>query len=337
MHSHLRNLLWIVLLPLSWLWAGVAWVRRRHFVGTRQYRSTVKVLSIGNVHSGGSGKTPLVLECIRHFKAHRPAVLSRGYGGTESKKGAKLDRTAATQGPILFGDEPWMLAQQADVPIYVDRNRARALKKIEADGESKLVVLDDGFQHVRVARDVDLVLINVERDPLESFCLPLGDLREPMQSLRAATAVVFIASGTDNVERWQSLIKHHFPDTPVFTALRRPAGIFDGTEKVELPASTRVMAFSGIAQPRRFQSDLAGFCDVSGFAAFPDHHIYSYNDTEILIDRKHELNADALVTTDKDWYKVIGYFKRRGEAVYSLRIGYDIPSNFWYFLEQRLG
>ena len=157
---HLLNFFWVVLFPLSYLWAAITYLRRRFHGRDKKYRSRLTIVCVGNVHSGGSGKTPLVLELVDHFASRAPVVLSRGYKGTASAAGARVDLASPT-GPAVYGDEPWMLARRTGRPVYVGRDRVAQVKEIETQGESPLVVLDDGFQHLALQRKIDIVALSV--------------------------------------------------------------------------------------------------------------------------------------------------------------------------------
>ncbi|MCB0406013.1 MAG: tetraacyldisaccharide 4'-kinase, partial [Bdellovibrionales bacterium] len=142
MASHiplLRRLFWVLWLPLSLVWAFVARLRRRH-APAGAYRSSLRVLCVGNLHSGGSGKTPVVRAICEGLKGIRPAVLARGYRARLSRSGALVDKLVG--GPAEFGDEPWMLAQVLDCPVYIGADRVAMAKKIEQDGLCDLIVMD---------------------------------------------------------------------------------------------------------------------------------------------------------------------------------------------------
>jgi tetraacyldisaccharide 4'-kinase len=328
-----RELFWALLLPVSLLWAAVTWARRRWYPKKLRYRSQLPVLCVGNLHTGGSGKTPLVAEIADHFRARNPVILSRGYRSASSDAGAWLDASEA-RGPERYGDEPWMLAKRLSLPVYVGCNRTKALEAIEALSGNGLVVMDDGFQHLKVERDIDLVAIQAARHPLDSFCLPLGDLREPYSSLRAASAIVLVGRESD-MEPWKALIGQVAPELPVFSAIRRVEGLWNGAA-FHAPSEGRLAGFCGIAYPKAFEQELLAFPESRLVRAFSDHHAFTSSDVDGLLEHKREMGAGALVTTEKDWYKAAPLFEARGEKLLALRIRYELSSEFWRFLEQRL-
>ncbi|MEZ4750744.1 MAG: tetraacyldisaccharide 4'-kinase [Bdellovibrionota bacterium] len=187
-------------LPLSLSWAVVTCLRRR-FLSTRGYRSSLRVLCIGNLHSGGSGKTPVVRAICEGLKSKRPAVMSRGYRARLSKEGALVDR--AHGGPDAFGDEPWMLAQVLECPVYIGADRGRLAKRIENEGLSDLIIMDDGFQNFTLIKDKSMLVFNAEKDLDSLYCPPLGELREPLGAVNAADALIVAYERASDLEKWR--------------------------------------------------------------------------------------------------------------------------------------
>ena len=158
MQSLPTKIFWVFGLPLSCAWALLMRARRSYYVSSRQYRSTLKIICVGNLHSGGSGKTPLVEAISKRFQLRSPVILSRGYLGTLSSEGAEIDRLMPN-GSLLYGDEPWMLSQQQAGPVFISKKRVAGVKRIEKQYPNSLVILDDGFQHLALGRDVDIICI----------------------------------------------------------------------------------------------------------------------------------------------------------------------------------
>ncbi len=246
------------------------------------------VLSIGSLSAGGAGKTPLAIALAQALAARglRVDVLSRGYG-RKSRATARVDPNGAAAG---FGDEPLLIAREAGVPVYVAARRYQAGLMAEAaepaSAESAVHLLDDGFQHRRLARDVDILLLS--RGDLDDHLLPAGNLREPLRSVRRAGVIAIPADDRDleaEVRRlgWQGQLWR----------LRR-------TMQVP-PISGPVAAFCGIARPNQFFSGLesAGL-HVASRIAFPDHHRYDAHDLACLLAAAHSVRATALLTTEKD-------------------------------------
>ncbi|MBI4404701.1 MAG: tetraacyldisaccharide 4'-kinase [Deltaproteobacteria bacterium] len=331
----LYDYLWIILLPLSIVWAGTMWLRRR-LCGQKPYRSKIPIICVGNLHSGGSGKTPLVLAISEKFTSRNPAILSRGYGGSAAKSSKVVDR-GAPNGSVCYGDEPWMMANLSSFSIFVGKNRVASIQGIEKTA-STLAVLDDGFQYLKLAKDVHLVAINVERSIKEdSYCLPWGELREPWSSLRYASAVVLTGARDSGCWReWEEFVKESSGEIPVFKAYLSQVGLWQGTEGYQRPDGESMIGFCGIADSKNFTQSLAALKSVTFVKAFRDHHSYNVTDVKWLIEKAQELKATALVTTDKDYFKTQHLFERMGARLVSLRIRYDIDENFWYFLKERI-
>ena len=241
----------------------------------------------------------------------RPAILTRGYKRTESTDGVVVVRDPDGIRSDLgrAGDEPLMLARAlpgASVLVCPDRYLAGRLAELRFG--VTVHVLDDGFQHLELDRDIDLVMVGAN-DFARPVTLPAGRLREPLDTLVAADAVV---AADDDV-----VMPPEVADVPFFRT-RRALGV----QGRAAPAygEARVFAFAGIASPERFFTDLtkAG-CNVAGTRAFRDHHPYSRRDLDALIAASHAAGADALVTTEKDLVRLLPYRPFRA-AVHALAL-----------------
>jgi tetraacyldisaccharide 4'-kinase len=273
------------------------------------------VVSIGNLTTGGTGKTPAVSMICgwARNQGFRPAILSRGYGG-HSRGGARVlevsDGIRTQADTMEAGDEPVLLARQILVPVVVSRQRylagLHAWKRFSCD----FFVMDDGFQHLALKRDLDIVIIDAETDLGKARLLPLGKLREPIQHLRRAD--VFVLTHGDSAERWElaaSFLHQRFPGKPVFHGRHVPVGLFvNGEDHPRHPGSLRgkrVAAFAGIAFPERFSQTLSRLgAEVVYFRPFPDHYPFAESDLRTLSEKSGRLGVDWLVTTEKDWVRL---------------------------------
>jgi len=254
------------------------------------------VISVGNLSVGGSGKTPVVALIASILReAGRPvAVLSRGYRG--SFRGDCLvvaDGEGVRAGPEAAGDEPVMLARALPgVVVAVGRRRDRVGRAVEARFGSRVHVLDDGFQHLRLRRDLDLVCASAH--DLVDRPLPAGRLREPAAALARADLILLDADAA----ALAGLAAVH--PGRVLRLRRRVVGFF-GLDGVEQAAPARPFLLSGIARPERFHCDVTPRVGhVSGTAVFADHHAYSATDLAGVEARARAAGADAIVTTAKD-------------------------------------
>jgi len=289
----------------------------------RKKRLPVPVISVGNITIGGTGKTPAVIMIagLLRRRGRRPVVLSRGYGRRDDSAIAVATGPAAR--PDEVGDEPALMAASLhDVPIVAGRDRYRAGREAYERFSPDVAVLDDGFQHVRLERDLDIVLID-GTDPFGSGRLfPAGILREPLRELRRADAVVITRS--DHARDLAGLRSKigGFTKAPVFTARHAPEVLVNikdgGTRPVSDLRGTPVFAFAGIARPEGFFSLLTELgASVRGSISYADHYRYRPEDLAMLIRRQTESGAALLVTTEKDGVKLRGMMPA---GVWALRI-----------------
>ena len=272
-----------LLLPLAPLYGAVLAIKRRLFDRgwLKQQRLENPVISVGSVSAGGAGKTPMVLMLAR-------ALRHRGYAVRILTRGYKRDSNTTTRvepfdDAAWHGDEPVLLAQRSGVPVYVGADRYEAGVMAEQSGQSeKLVVhlLDDGFQHRRLARDVDIVLLT--QADVEDTLLPAGNLREPLSALAEADVVVLReeeAASLRNVVAGLSGAK----TAPAIWVIRRTLTLGEAGD-VALP--TKPLAFCGIARPESFPTMLAaqGY-EPMDTMIFPDHHAYDDGDMHRLLER----------------------------------------------------
>lgn len=279
-------------MPLAPLYAAGSALR---WIGNKPLRLKWPVVSVGSLSAGGAGKTPFVIALARLIAEHgrRVDVLSRGYGRTD----AGVARVDAAGFAERFGDEPLLIAREAQVPVFVGAQRFEAGRLAESEGEVEVHLLDDGFQHRQLYRQVDIVLVSSE--DLKDWLLPAGNRREPLSALRRATAFA-VAEGDDAaVERLEQMRLSVSFGWPVWRFRR---------EMVVPEVPGPVVAFCGIARPGQFFSGLerAGV-KVVGRRAFPDHHRFSERDLADLRRMALETGAAGFVTTGKDAVRLNGY------------------------------
>jgi tetraacyldisaccharide 4'-kinase len=261
------------------------------------------VVSIGNLSTGGAGKTPLTIALATALERRglRVDVLSRGYG-RRGQRPARVDPDGAAQ---EFGDEPPLIARRTGVPVYVAGQRfgAGLLAEAEAPADAfsadlpAVHLLDDGFQHRQLHRDVDILLVD-RRDWLHEGLLPAGNLREPLSAARRATviAIPVPVEDPDSAPKLEAALRAWGFAGPVWRLHR----------KVEVPApdgseAASVIAFCGIARPEQFFAGLeAAGLRIAARLAFPDHHRYTSADLKRLIATARATEAAAFITTEKD-------------------------------------
>ncbi|MFC1868974.1 tetraacyldisaccharide 4'-kinase [Thermodesulfobacteriota bacterium] len=271
------------------------------------------VVSIGNLTTGGTGKTPAacMLAEWASGEGHKAVVLSRGYRGSyKTKVFVVSDGNEIYAGPGKAGDEPYLLAERlSGVPVIISKNRYLAGTTAHDRYGSNFFILDDGFQHLALKRDLDILLIDALSPFGNGHLLPWGPLREPEEQLLRADAVIFTGSGMcsekDNME---DDLRKKLQDKPLFRSDHIP-------EKVVFPFKSishdpnflkgkRVIAFAGIARPESFKHTLISLgADLLFLRSFGDHHIFRSDEIKDLKTLKEREGADFLVTTEKDWVR----------------------------------
>jgi tetraacyldisaccharide 4'-kinase len=279
----------------------------------KSHRLSCPVVSVGNLTVGGTGKTPAVELVVRTLieLGHRPAVVSRGYGrrthGIQIVADAASIRLDAEDG----GDEPFLLARRLPgVPVVVGTNRHAAARHAITRFAVTAIVLDDGFQHRTLAKDVEVVMARARAPWGNGRLLPGGPLREPLGALDRATLIVVTgARGADDVSEVAEAARRHAPDTPVLAARHVPTECWEVGSMKEHPLTTlrgkRLFAFAGIGSPDSFRRTLGEVGVVeSGFTRFSDHHWYTRDELRDLDAAAAAADADGLVTTEKDWVRL---------------------------------
>ncbi len=277
-----------------------SWYERRAHASRRLHRP---VVSVGNLVVGGSGKTPVVATLARMLLAagERPAVLSRGYARRRPAEGVVVvsDLSRVIEPVERSGDEPQMLARGLPgVPVLVSPDRYLAGRLAERRFDATVLLLDDGFQHLQLARDVDLLL--VAPADLEEPVLPSGRLREPLDAASAADAVLVAGDAADAAR-----VARVLGVSRAFTVHRQFAPVRWLKGAADTAGCRTVVAVSGIARPARFHAALrAEGWTVAREVAFRDHHWFTARDVSRIADTAREVHADLVVTTEKDAVRV---------------------------------
>lgn len=286
--------------------------RRRQWYAGRpgaRRRLARPVVSIGNLSVGGSGKTPLVATLARWLIAdgEKPAILSRGYARQSREEGVVVvcDAQRILADLARAGDEPLMLARTLeDVVVLVSSDRYLAGHMAEVCFGCTVHLLDDGFQHVALERDLSLLLVDPE-DVDNPRLLPTGRLREPLSAASAADAVVVATQSADEVRRVADRL-----GVPRMFGLRRQLGAPKLVEPFGQPFAgapgARVVAVAGVARPARFFDDLrrTGWT-VATELTFRDHHNFTRRDVDNIVRAAHAAQAAAVMTTEKDVMRLL--------------------------------
>lgn len=288
---------------LTSLYAAIARRRREYYAARPHVRRRLRrpVISVGNLAVGGRGKTPVVAHIAKLLveRGERPAILSRGYARRDAADGVVVVRDPKDIRADIdrAGDEPLMLARQLPGAIVLSSpDRYLAGRLAEHHFDATVHLLDDGFQHLQLDRDVDVVIIGRD-DVKHPVTLPAGRLREPMDTLVAADAVI---TSEPDVE-----VDTRGVDIPLFRWSRRigePRGVALADD------SRSVFAVAGIANPQRFAGDLrAAGWHVAGALTFRDHYAYSKRHLDRIIAAARAAGAAAILTTEKDYVRLLRY------------------------------
>jgi tetraacyldisaccharide 4'-kinase len=287
------------------------WLYRRGVLRSRALGAVV--VSIGNLTVGGTGKTPATEFAVLTLTAlgRHAAIVSRGYRRRSRGVQVVADTASIRLEPDDAGDEPFLLARRLPgVPVVVGSNRHEAARLAVARFGVDAIVLDDGFQHRTLHKDLEIVMVRAGTPWGNGRLLPGGPLREPLSGL--ARADLIVATGVQDAGD-AAVVQRHAgrwaPGVPVLAATYVPAECWRAGRMEALPleriAGLRLLAFAGIAAPASFERTLRGLgARLEDFTAFDDHHWYSPADLARLAERAAALELDGLVTTEKDWVRL---------------------------------
>lgn len=277
-----------LLRPLELLYRRIAQGRRQDFLSGAKpaYRAPVPIVVVGNITVGGTGKTPMILWLIEHCRARglKVGVVSRGYG---AKPPHTPWRVRAEQSAAQAGDEPLMIVRRSGVPLMIDPDRSGAVRALLAEEPLDLILCDDGLQHYRLARDLELVLIDAARGLGNGRCLPAGPLREPAERLEEVDAVLHNGAPSDPPGAFSFVLR---PSALVNLASGERRGV------EHFPAGQSLHALAGIGNPQRFFKTLEALNWRPIPHPFPDHAAYTAEQLRFT-------PALPLVMTEKDAVK----------------------------------
>ncbi len=286
------------LTPLAWFYGGVLRARNaRYDRGAGVTRASVPVISVGNITVGGTGKTPMVIEIVRRLSAvgRRTAILTRGYAAA----------------PGQSADEVLEFAEAvADTPVIVNPDRVAGAERAVRDCGANCLVLDDGFQHRRLGRDLDIVLVDALNPWGGGRILPAGRLREPLDGIRRASVIIITRANQVRPETLAAVradIVELAPDVPVAVAGVGADQLVDrlgGRHDIAELEHGDFFATCGVGNPLSFLELLRGFGHEFEWALFADHHRYGSAEVDHIRAQAREAGAVWVVTTRKDWVKL---------------------------------
>lgn len=306
-----------ILLPLSWLFCAISILRRFMYVYglLPGHTMPVPVVIIGNISVGGTGKTPLLIALCEYLtqKGFKPGVVSRGYGAAMS--GAHP--VAVSDDAAAYGDEPVLIKQRTGCPVIIGSDRVAAAKKLLADNDCNIILSDDGMQHYRLKRDIEIAVVDATRKFGNGFCLPAGPLREPVSRLHKVNMIVHHGDTNDNYR-----FSLEFDEAVnLLTGEKRNLDLF---------TSVTVHAVAGIGYPDRFFDQLrTRGLDVVEHA-FPDHHRYTSGDIDfadnipILMTEKDAVKCKRLQPVRNTGESIENIWMVPVSAKISDQLGYDL-------------
>ncbi|MDI6776693.1 MAG: tetraacyldisaccharide 4'-kinase [Syntrophales bacterium] len=291
----------------------------------KERRLPGKVISVGNITVGGTGKTTMVIMLTNMLKKHgyRPAILSRGYGGKKKTPVNVVSNGAhLLMGYVEAGDEPVLLAKSVrGVPVLTGPKRTLTGRFAREALGADILILDDGFQHHSLFRDIDIVLLDAARPFGNGRLLPRGPLRESTEALKRADIIVWTGGdngreeecGFGNTPQWPLHLSCPECDSaPVFRGYHRPKYLIQAamgkTYPPEYLNGKKVCAFAGIGSPESFRKTLESLGGrVVAFIPFPDHHRYHRKDITVIRGTAAGSTVETIVTTEKDGIKLADF------------------------------
>ena len=326
-------------IPLAVLYAVITTVRNfcYDYGFFKISKVSMPVISVGNITAGGSGKTPLTIFLAKEAKIHgfKPGILSRGYGRNSQGLQIVHDGNEMKNTVENSGDEPFLMASLLkDVPVVVSENRVDGADRLSQDYGVNLIILDDGFQHRKIYRDIDIVLINASEKSNAYYMIPFGQLREMVWGLRRANYIVVTKGDMNGIPySIQKFIRRPIKSIQKYKAKQyiapnRYKNIEECKDESCGCVSFPVFAFCGIANGDLFLETLNEMkIDIFDSIVFKDHVEYDENTVGSLKSKINSSNTKTVITTEKDIVKLPESFFEDFE-VYVLTMKMELPSEF---------
>ncbi len=336
MQGKRTSLFWGAVLSVLSLFYGTAVVLRRLLFGLHLFKRkkiSCPVISVGNLTLGGTGKTPTVIQIVQLLTRNnrRPVVVSRGYARKNEKEIIVVsDGQSVLVDTRIGGDEPVMIgSKMPGIPVVVGSSRYNAALHALQRFSPDVVVLDDGFQHIRLKRDIDIVLLDAGNPFGNGKLFPAGVLREPINALKRAHAVLITKADTSaDIGKLKDTIRRN-TRARIFTSRQVPVDLIDCRSSDIRPLTvlrgSRVLALSGIARPDSFTSLLKALgADIAAECTYRDHFDYKKSDLATVFRKAADEKITMIVTTEKD---AIRLNRLHGDGVWALRIELIVAEN----------
>ncbi|MGC9314093.1 MAG: tetraacyldisaccharide 4'-kinase [bacterium] len=310
--------------PISLLFAAVSYLRWKMYkwgIFLHTKKAPAPVISIGNIALGGTGKTPCTIWLARELKSrgYDPVILTRGYKRSIKERLYILGNIPEAR---LAGDEPALIASHlSNIPIVVHRDRVESAKEIGGEN-GRIFILDDGFQHLKIHKDVNIVLFPADHPLSGGSFFPKGNLRDGKWRIDEADIIILVGGIEEMPVEF-----NHLKDR-IFNAKKIPTGLFT-LDNVHIPWSAiegkKVVAFSAIGSPASFNKTLTKVgAEVTAHKSYKDHHHFTVNDINDIENLAEAHGADILITTEKDAIRLAGLQSRI--TTYYIKIGFK-PDN----------
>tara|TARA_Y100000746_G_scaffold111272_1_gene95232 strand:+ start:5294 stop:6331 length:1038 start_codon:yes stop_codon:yes gene_type:complete len=286
-----------------------------------------KVISVGNITAGGTGKTPAVIYLSQLFqrKNYKVAVLSRGYGRKTAGTQLVTDGNNKVNDWRNFGDEPTLMSQKLNnTPIVVDQNRYRGAIYLIEKFNPDIIIMDDAFQHRSIERDLDLVLLNSQSGLSDYRLIPHGLLREPFNHIKRADAIIFTKTNLSEPDS-KIVLKAKKTNLPIFNSSITNNQFFNiDFENIKLESKTRVIAVSGIADTKSFYKSLDKTnIELVSKISYVDHYEFKQSDIDQFKQELIDNSAEIIVTTEKDMIRLTN-LNLSEINIYSLSIDFQL-------------
>lgn len=333
--------LWIFLWGISCIYRMLLLCRNQlyQFQIISQFQSKKTVISIGNITVGGTGKSPVVSSVLSFLEQNNlpTAVLTRGYGRKIKTDPVILNQANRSKLDILeCGDEPWMLfLNHTQTSFYISANRSKIAQLAEVQAD--VLIMDDGMQHIRLKRDLDICLVDAVNGFGNGYLLPLGPLRESFDKINRADAIIItktnLASQTIVEEALKTNLKNKIPIfiakfCPIFLKGNHPTE----TISVEALNGKNCVLISGIGNPKGFEKTIRSLNgNILNHFIFQDHYQFDEKDLTNLEKEISHKNVDYLITTEKDFVK-LSHYKQSVSKLYYVKMEMLIEDNFFCFL-----
>ena len=322
-----NNYLGFIFYPLSLLYQIALFIRRFFYkINFLEAKSLpCKIISVGNITVGGSGKTPTVeyLSKLLQSKGKKVGIISRGYRRNSKKTLIVTDGKTKPKTWEIFGDEPYLLAQKLDnVPIIVGKSRYEAGTKMIENFNPDIIIMDDGFQHISLSRDLDIVLVNSKDTQDTHNLIPAGNLREPISNLSRADLVVLTKTNIHKPSDYLINIIENVKCPSINNKIELDdilINIKGESYDLEIINSKNVYIFSALGDHEGFEKTMENTrAIIVGHDKYPDHYIYTSKDLKRIESNAKKNSANFLITTEKDIVKTKDYTSKMG--IYAVRM-----------------